>query len=78
MLGDALQFLSKGIQFGLLVLFVIIVVLCMKVASFEHRLEILESNIGQFVTKDDLYEGMRAESFSEDPPIVPNQADSQD
>jgi uncharacterized membrane protein len=59
---DSLKFLSTGIQFAMLAIFVVLVLLFMKVSSMESRIEAIEANMGECVAKDDFTEAIRAMS----------------
>lgn len=65
---DTLQFLSSGVQFGLLFLFVIIIVLFMKLVAFDHRLDVMERKLGNCATHDDFHEFMNSMNDFEEPP----------
>ncbi len=53
---NAIKFLSQGVQFALLVLFVCLILVFIKGASLEHRMARLETDMTQYVTVEDFLE----------------------
>lgn len=50
--------LNTGLQFAVLAVFVVLVLVFMKLAALESRLAVIESNVGEFVVKDEFIEAI--------------------